>query len=137
MAAPLPYVPPSPALEVRAEINAFLAREVPDIYARLLTYTVVLATCPGCGVRTVFFDPRGMNMVPTWSALVERRSEVHPWECRCSACGWHAVRPPDGETLTLHGNGFWRSQTMQEFKVALPPSRRVETSSERFWWQDD
>jgi len=106
-------------LRVRAHVEAFLDQHVPDVRRRLPMYVCVLTACPGCGIMTVFFDSSGMNMVPTWSPVVMRRTPDHPWEAVCLTCGWHGQAPKNGERISFQAG-----------------DRRAAPAS-RFWWQED
>ena len=121
----------APTAAQHAAFREQLLAALPDVFDRLLAFTCVLGPCPGCGQQQIFFDPRGMNMVPTWSPYVLREQPAHPWRCRCVACGWHAQAPPDGQVFVLRGNAFGAPAPG---RLALP---RAAPAPERgFWWQD-
>lgn len=114
--------------QTRRYIESFLDTNVPEVHTRLLVFTCVLGPCPGCRMTTVFFDPGGMNMMPTWTPLAWQASAFHPLECVCPSCGWHRATPPDGERITFHQ----RTEATKSTPAAAHANAPV-----RFWWHDN
>lgn len=115
-------------LAAERAIETFLVEHVPDARSRLLVFTCVLGRCPGCDAATVFFDPTGMNWMPTWTPLAWRASPFHPLECACLLCGWHGPQPPPGQRITFH-------QPVSRSGPAADTKPKA-AGPDRFWWQD-
>ncbi len=118
-------------------IKTFLRTQVPEVFDRLMVFSCVVADCPGCQKLQVFFDPGGVNMMPTWAPHLARRpSGIHPWQPVCPACDWSGPVPA-GERRMYHGHA-WRASattpTPTSLRSALPHRAASRAEAQDFWW---